>query len=211
MCMRIGCRQYRILHTYHVQHIPVQQVGATTLCNRHVSSRLPVTPASKRERRSHESLTSTALQSRTSSTNIQQYIRDHQGIPIHRLSAVSLLRSLRAGDRGLTTGMAEDSSDNAFSFAGHAAAPAAGTQSNSSQSIDTGGSDNSELRTQVPRRTLVAPRGRRLPPIPAIEDADSTPNRRLRWLQGLRRSLHPRIHLHRLRMLHHRESDHTRR
>ena len=74
--------------------------------------------------------------------------------------------------------MAEDSSDNAFSFAGHAAAPAAGTQSNSSQSIDTGGSDNSELRTQVPRRALVAPRGRQLPTIPAIEDADSTPGKR---------------------------------
>ena len=66
--------------------------------------------------------------------------------------------------------MADDSSDNAFSFAGHAAAPAAGTQSNSSQSIDTGGSDNSELRTQVPRRALVAPRGR-LPTIPAIEES----------------------------------------
>ena len=73
--------------------------------------------------------------------------------------------------------MADDSSDNAFSFAGHAAAPAAGTQSNSSQSIDTGGSENSELRTQVPRRALVAPRGR-LPTIPAIEDADNTSGKR---------------------------------
>ena len=73
--------------------------------------------------------------------------------------------------------MAEDSSDNAFSFAGHAAAPAASTESNSSQSIDTGGSDNSELRTQIPRRALVAPRGRQLPTIPAIEDADSTPGK----------------------------------
>ena len=82
------------------------------------------------------------------------------------------------GDRGNAIEMAEDSSDNAFSFAGHAAAPAAGTQSNSSQSIDTGGSDNSELRTQVPRRALVAPRGRQLPTIPAIEDADSTPGKR---------------------------------
>ena len=140
-------------------------------------------------------------------------------IPIHRLSAVGLLRSLRAGDRGPTIEMAEDSSNNAFSFAGHAAAPAAGTQSNSSQSIDTGGSDNSELRTQVPRRALVAPRGRQLPTIPVIEDADSTPenedhlhdNRRLRWLQGQRRSLHPRIRLRRFRTRHHRESDHTRR
>ena len=73
--------------------------------------------------------------------------------------------------------MADDSSDNAFSFAGHAAAPAAGTQSNSSQSIDTGGSDNSELRTQMPRRALVAPRGR-LPTIPAIEDIDNTSGKR---------------------------------
>ena len=68
--------------------------------------------------------------------------------------------------------MAEDSSDNAFSFAGHAAAPAAGAESNSSQNIDTGGSDNSELRTQLPRRALVGPRGR-LPAIPAIEDTDN--------------------------------------
>ena len=68
--------------------------------------------------------------------------------------------------------MADDSSDNAFSCAGHAAALAAGTQSSSSQSIDTGGSENSEMRTQLPRRALVAPRGR-LPSIPAIDDADS--------------------------------------
>ena len=82
----------------------------------------------------------------------------HQEFSIHRLSAVSLLRSVRARDRGLVIKMAEDSSDNAFSFAGHAAARAAGTQSNSSQSIDTGGSDNSELRTQIPRHALVAPK-----------------------------------------------------
>ena len=72
----------------------------------------------------------------------------------------------------------EDSSDNAFSFAGHAAAPAAGTQSNSSQSFDTGGSDASELRPSLSRRPLVAPRGRQLPTIPAIEDRDSTPGKR---------------------------------
>ena len=52
----------------------------------------------------------------------------------------------------------EDSSDNAFSFAGHAAAPAAGTQSNSSQSFDTGGSETSELRPSTSRRPLVAPK-----------------------------------------------------
>ena len=45
----------------------------------------------------------------------------------------------------------QDSSDNAFSFSGHAVAPAAGTQSNSSQSIDTGGSETSELRPSLPR------------------------------------------------------------
>ena len=72
----------------------------------------------------------------------------------------------------------EDSSDNALSFAGHAAAPAAGTQSNSSQSFDTGGSEASELRQSLPRRPLVAPRGRQLPTIPAIEDMDSTPGKR---------------------------------
>ena len=72
--------------------------------------------------------------------------------------------------------MSEDSS-NTFSFAGHAAAPAAGAQSNSSQSIDTGGSDNSELRTQLPRRALVAPTGR-LPSIPAIEDSDNVSGKR---------------------------------
>ena len=71
-----------------------------------------------------------------------------------------------------------DSSDNAFSFAGHAAAPAAGTQSNSSQSIDTGGSETSELRTHLPRRPLAAARGRQLPTIQAIEDADSTSGKR---------------------------------
>ena len=57
--------------------------------------------------------------SRTSSTfesTNQRYIRDHQEIPIHRLSAVSLLQSLRAGDRGLAIEMADDSSDNAFSL-----------------------------------------------------------------------------------------------
>ena len=73
--------------------------------------------------------------------------------------------------------MAEDSSDNAFSFAGHAAAPAAGTQSNSSQSIDTGGSETSELRTHLPRRPLIAARGRP-PTMQAIEDMDSTPGKR---------------------------------
>ena len=72
----------------------------------------------------------------------------------------------------------EDSSDKAFSFAGHAAAPAAGTQSNSSQSFDTGGSETSELRPSLSRRPLVAPRGRQLPTIPAIEDRDSTPGKR---------------------------------
>ena len=73
--------------------------------------------------------------------------------------------------------MADNSSDNAFSFSGRAAASAAGTQSNSSQSIDTGGSDNSELRTQLPRHALFAPRGQ-LPSIPAIEDADSVSGKR---------------------------------
>ena len=72
----------------------------------------------------------------------------------------------------------EDSSDNAFSFAGHAAAPAAGTQSNSSQSFDTGGSDASELRPSTSRRPLIAPRGRQLPTIHAIEDRDNTPGKR---------------------------------
>ena len=72
----------------------------------------------------------------------------------------------------------EDSSDNAFSFAGHAAAPAAGTQSNSSQSFDTGESETSELRPSLSRRPLVAPRGRQLPTIHAIEDRDSTPGKR---------------------------------
>ena len=72
----------------------------------------------------------------------------------------------------------QDSSDNAFSFSGHAVAPAAGTQSNSSQSIDTGGSDASELRTSLPRRPLVAPRGRQISTMQAIEDRDSTPGKR---------------------------------
>ena len=48
----------------------------------------------------------------------QSYTRNRWEIPIHRLSAVSLHGSLRAGDRGLAIEMAEDSSDNAFSFAG---------------------------------------------------------------------------------------------
>ena len=73
--------------------------------------------------------------------------------------------------------MAEESSDNAFSFGGHAVAPAAGTQSNSSQSIDTGGSETSELRAHIPRRQLIAAR-ERLPTMQAIEDADSTPGKR---------------------------------
>ena len=73
----------------------------------------------------------------------------------------------------------EDSSDNTFSFDGHAVAPAAGAQSNSSQSFDTGGSDASELRPTQPRRTLVAPRGRQLATaLPALEDRDSTPGKR---------------------------------
>ena len=72
----------------------------------------------------------------------------------------------------------QDSSDNAFSFSGHAAAPAAGTQSNSSQSIDTGGSETSELRPSLPRRPLVAPRGRQISAMQAIEDRDSTPGKR---------------------------------
>ena len=63
----------------------------------------------------------------------------------------------------------QDSSDNAFSFSGHAVAPAAGTQSNSSQSIDTGGSETSELRPSLPRRPLVAPRGRQISTMQAIE------------------------------------------
>ena len=72
----------------------------------------------------------------------------------------------------------QDSSDNAFSFSGHAVAPAAGTQSNSSQSIDTGGSETSELRPSLPRRPLVAPRGRQISTMQAIEDRDSTPGKR---------------------------------
>ena len=73
----------------------------------------------------------------------------------------------------------EDSSDNTFSFNGHAVAPAAGAQSNSSQSFDTGGSDASELRPTHSRRTLVAPRGRQLATaLPALEDRDSTPGKR---------------------------------
>ena len=73
----------------------------------------------------------------------------------------------------------EDSSDNTFSFNGHAVAPAAGAQSNSSQSFDTGGSDASELRPTHSRRTLVAPRGRQLATaLPALKDRDSTPGKR---------------------------------
>ena len=73
----------------------------------------------------------------------------------------------------------EDSSDNTFSFDGHAVAPAAGAQSNSSQSFDTGGSDASELRPTQPRRALVAPRGRQFTTaLPALEDRDSTPGKR---------------------------------
>ena len=112
--------------------------------------------------------------------------------------------------------MADDSSDNAFSFVGHAAAPAAGTQSNSSQSIDTGGSDNSELRTQVPRRALLLQEGdslqfraSRTQTIHPENEDHLTGDRHLRGLQGPRRSLHPRIRLYRFRT--HRGSDHTRR
>ena len=72
----------------------------------------------------------------------------------------------------------QDSSDNAFSFSGHAVAPAAGTQSNSSQSIDAGGSETSELRPSLSRRPLVAPRGRQISTMQAIEDRDSTPGKR---------------------------------
>ena len=86
----------------------------------------------------------------------------------------------------------EDNSDNAFSFAGHAAAPAAGTQSNSSQSFDTGGSETSELRPSLPRRSLVAPRGRQLPTIPAIEDRDSTPGKRRSSARQLSPPMTPR-------------------
>ena len=71
----------------------------------------------------------------------------------------------------------DDSSDNAFSFAGHAAAAAGGEQSNYSQSVDTGGSDNSELRPNLPGRALVQPRGRP-PMMSAIADADPAPSSR---------------------------------
>ena len=83
----------------------------------------------------------------------------------------------------------EDSSDNTFSFDGHAVAPAAGAQSNSSQSFDTGGSDASELRPTQPRRALVAPRGRQFilhfqhskTETAHLENGDRPPdNRRLR-------------------------------
>ena len=72
----------------------------------------------------------------------------------------------------------QDSSDNVFSFAGHAAALAAGTQSNFSQSIDTGGSETSELRPSIPGRSLIAPRGRQAPTMQTIENRDSTPGKR---------------------------------
>ena len=86
----------------------------------------------------------------------------------------------------------QDSSDNAFSFSGHAVAPAAGTQSNSSQSIDTGGSDASELRTSQPRRHLVAPRGRQISTMQAIEDRDSTPGKRRSSARQLSPPMTPR-------------------
>ena len=86
----------------------------------------------------------------------------------------------------------QDSSDNAFSFSGHAVAPAAGTQSNSSQSIDTGGSDASELRTSLPRRPLVAPRGRQISTMQAIEDRDSTPGKRRSSARQLSPPMTPR-------------------
>ena len=86
----------------------------------------------------------------------------------------------------------QDSSDNAFSFAGHAAAPAAGTQSNSSQSIDTGGSETSELRPSLPGRSLVAPRGRQIPTMQAIEDRDSTPGKRRSSARQLSPPMTPR-------------------
>eukprot|EP00435_Cladocopium_sp_Y103_P045809 s608_g13.t1 len=61
-----------------------------------------------------------------------------------------------------------DSSDT-YSF-GQAVAPATGSQSNTSQSLDTGGSDASELRRpSIPVRAFVEPRGRTAP-MAAIED-----------------------------------------
>ena len=86
----------------------------------------------------------------------------------------------------------QDSSDNAFSFSGHAVAPAAGTQSNSSQSIDTGGSETSELRPSLPRRPLVAPRGRQISTMQAIEDRDSTPGKRRSSARQLSPPMTPR-------------------
>eukprot|EP00435_Cladocopium_sp_Y103_P017039 s4605_g4.t1 len=66
--------------------------------------------------------------------------------------------------------MAESS--DAYSF-GQAAAPAAGSQSNTSQSIDTGGSDAPELRRpSIPVRAFVEPRGRSAA-MAAIEDKDN--------------------------------------
>ena len=88
----------------------------------------------------------------------------------------------------------EDSSDNTFSFDGHAVAPAAGAQSNSSQSIDTGGSDASELRPTLSRRTLVAPRGRQLSTVlPALEDRDNTPGKRRSSTQQSSPPMTPRV------------------
>ena len=43
--------------------------------------------------------------------------------------------------------------------------------------VSTGGSETSELRTHLPRRPLIAARGRP-PTMQAIEDADSTPVKR---------------------------------
>ena len=71
-------------------------------------------------------------------------------------------------------------------------APAAGTQSNSSQSVDTGGSDASELRTSLPRRPLVAPRGRQISTMQAIEDNDSTPGKRRSSARQLSPPMTPR-------------------
>eukprot|EP00435_Cladocopium_sp_Y103_P069136 s370_g32.t1 len=82
---------------------------------------------------------------------------------------------LRAWEnRGNLTRIVMAESSDAYSF-GQAAAPAAGSQSNTSQSIDTGGSEASELRRpSIPVRAFVEPRGRSAAMV-AIEDNPSEP------------------------------------
>ena len=217
--LRMECRPYQYPTYPYVQHLESSvQPGVGHLLY------VPIDPMAQDPNCSVRAKPCGAISvcqpSRGTSSSVQYQTSGYPwGWPIHRLSAASLQRSLRARYRGLASEMAEDSRDSAFSFAGHAAACAAGAHSQILRRVST----LVEVTTQnwehnYPGVLVWLPqeddshryRQSRMLTVYLGNEDHLIDNRRFQRLRGRKRSLSHQIRLRRFRKLPHQVLDHIR-